>query len=896
MAKAGKPPDPTTVTAVALHPPTLGETPTAIGAPAPPPEALPPLPRGTAVGRYLIEGPLGEGGMGVVYLAHDPQLDRPVALKLLRPEALQGAGGSEGRNRLVREAHAMAKLNHPNVVAIYDSGVYGEQVFLAVEVVQGTNLGAWLREAPRGWREVLGIFLQAGRGLAAAHAAGLVHRDFKPENVLIGRGGEVKVADFGLARAAGTGPLESVLDPTAAPSAELIRDQILATPITRVGLLAGTPAYMSPEQLLGRGGDARADEFSFCVTLYRSLYGELPFEGPLDPSRPNSLRPPPTGSRVPAWVRRALLRGLSIEPEGRYGTLAELLDALADDPAVRRHRALSAAAMAALLAAAVGGTAWIALRLRAAADPCHDPGGKLAGVWDDSARRQVQAAFMATGAPEAAGMAAYALKAMDRASAAWLGAYRDACGATRLQRIQPEAALELRLDCLDEQRLDLRAAGEIMSHPEARDLSSAIGAAATLPLPLECADAHALSVVERPGPGQRHEVEVLRFRLAQGRALVGAGRYRAAVELLKPLPEEARAAGAPPLQIGALVALAGAHHWLNDYPQSIELDMRAEELAAVAHLDELATQAAAAVAFDEAVLGSPAADVDFWLTRAREDFRRIGRGGPAEYYLQRSIEIADHFRGHFEEAVAHARRALDLAERLFGSGRPETMYALANLAADLEPLGGYDEQLALFRRAIADADAVLGPKNQRALFPQLAVAELLFDLGRVDEAERALGDLSARLGTEERIQAAAGLAVRAALQAERGQRADSLRSAQRALDLAAGLGLLWSPNWSDIHRYVTEAYLRDGRPDLAVLEFERHLAHQQLTADSLGWVAFLRLGGWAYLDAGRPAKALPLLERALALSAAHPFYPDWAERLRSQIARALSQRRRAAPR
>ncbi len=881
MAKRGGPVEPTLNDLDG----SSGESPATLPA-GPPMSKLAP---GTTVGRYVIEGPLGEGGMGVVYVARDPQLDRRVALKLLRPGSVEGELGSEGRNRFVREAHAMAKLNHPNVVAIYDCEVYGDQVFLAVELVVGPTVLGWLREAPRDWREILEVFLKAGRGLAAAHAAGLVHRDFKPANVLIGKGGEVKVTDFGIARAATVEPGNTTQELVAA-AAELSANPLLATPLTRDGTVSGTPGYMAPEQMLGRGGDARTDEFSFCVALYRSLYGEWPFEGKLNPRRGKyRLKPAPKGTHVPKWVRRELLRGLSIKPEDRYPALTDLLDALADHPEVRLRRALALAGVAVLVLAAAAGSAFMVLRQRAAADPCHDPEGKLAGVWDDDARLRIRAAFDATTGPDAASTAAYAERAMDGASAAWLAAYRDACEATRGRHVQPEAALQLRLDCLDDQRFDLGAAAELLSHPEAGDPASVIGAATTLPLPSECADARALSVIEQPSPERRPQLEALRLKLARGRALLGAGKDLEAVKALEPLPDQAAALDAPALQANALKALADVYRRLDDYKRSSELNVRTESVAAAAHLEQLATRAAAAVAEDKTLLGSSPGEVDAWLERARGDLRRAGSGGAAEYYLELALEDAETFRGHDAAAVAHARRTLELAEKLFGSDRAETMWAANDLATDVEPLGSYEESISLLRKAVAGSDAILGPKSQQALTPQYNLARFLYNLGRTTEAEQALDGLFGRLGSQVRIQTAAGKALQAALLAERGRRAESLQAAGQAIEQAAGLHMLSNPNWSVVPQYAVEAYLRDGQPKVALEEYEKYLAHQEIAADSPGWVAFLRLGGWAYLDVGEPERAQPILERALKLSAAHAFYPGWVARLRYQLAKALSE-------
>lgn len=270
---------------------------------------------GAQMGRYVVEGLLGEGGMGVVYAATDPTLGRTVALKLLRP----GGGGDEGRARLVREAQAMARLSHPNVLPLFELGTEGERVFLAMERVEGPTLAGWLRERERPWREVLGLFLQAGEGLAAAHRAGLVHRDFKPANVLVGADGRPRVTDFGLVRHEAGGDEGFAGDGSGDPGEAL----------TRAGAAPGTPAYMSPEQLAGREVDARGDQFSFCVALHEALYGLRPFDARARGEARWSRVPVPRGPRLPGSVRAALERGLALEPEARFPSMEALLVALA---------------------------------------------------------------------------------------------------------------------------------------------------------------------------------------------------------------------------------------------------------------------------------------------------------------------------------------------------------------------------------------------------------------------------------------------------------------------------------------------------------------------------------------------------------------------------------------
>src|SRR5215468_7612378 len=258
--------------------------------------------RGVSIGRFIVLGPLGMGGMGMVLSAYDPQLDRKVALKLLRTD--RGALSEEGRARLVREAQAMARLNHPNVVAVYEV-VFGEVTgYLVMELVEGTTLRAWLAKNQPRWEQIVDLHIAAGAGLAAAHRAGLVHHDFKPDNVLVDGEGRPRVSDFGLAGAGRPG--------------------------------AGTQAYMAPEQLGGGTVDARADQYAFCVTLWEALHGERPVAGAA----------PPSSRKAPRWVDRALTRGLRAAPEERWPSMDDLLRVL------RRGR--RSGARLAGLAAAVG--------------------------------------------------------------------------------------------------------------------------------------------------------------------------------------------------------------------------------------------------------------------------------------------------------------------------------------------------------------------------------------------------------------------------------------------------------------------------------------------------------------------------------------------------------------
>ena len=298
-------------------------------------------PRPARVGRYQLGEALGTGGMGVVYRAYDPDLDREVAIKVVR------AGGDASETRLLREAQAMARLRHPNVVPIFDVGPAEGAVFVAMPLLEGGTLRRWLHSGARAFGEILDRFVAAGRGLAAAHAAGLVHRDFKPENVLLGSGGETQVSDFGLA---------CLANGEAAPPASASTPANTLAPgiITESNDVLGTPDYMAPEQLRGHPSDARADQFSFCVALWEALYGEAPFPEAADGTE-DALRarleaiaagpvPPPRRDR-PAWIAPLLVRGLAADPERRWPAMQALLDAIAARRAPRRWPWYLAAAL-----------------------------------------------------------------------------------------------------------------------------------------------------------------------------------------------------------------------------------------------------------------------------------------------------------------------------------------------------------------------------------------------------------------------------------------------------------------------------------------------------------------------------------------------------------------------
>ena len=366
------------------------------------------------VGRFQVTRLLGSGGMGVVYAANDPQLGRTVALKLIQPLT----GGERARERLLREAQAMAQLQHANVVGVFEVGVHGDQVYVVMEYVDGGTLGDWLRVRPRDWREVVDVLAQAGDGLAAAHAVGLVHRDFKPANILMG-GGRARISDFGLARATVTA---EELERTAEDSGGML----LASPLTRTGALLGTPAYMAPEQLRGEPASPASDQFAFGVVLYEALFGHRPFAGGsvgalMQAIEAGKMARPARKRALPGPVLAVIRRALALDPTRRYPDMPALLTALRS--ARRAHwrtPGLAALVSAGLLAGGVGLLSESRPDTAPAASVGACEGEPLAGVWDAERRAAVAGALAGD---------TRALAALDDYAAQWQERRASSCSA-----------------------------------------------------------------------------------------------------------------------------------------------------------------------------------------------------------------------------------------------------------------------------------------------------------------------------------------------------------------------------------------------------------------------------------------------------------------------------------
>ena len=537
------------------------------------------LPRGSNLGRYVIIESIGSGGMGTVYRAYDPQLNRGVALKILSVKHEDFQEAERAKARLIREAQALAQLSHPNVVAVHDAGTFEDDVFIAMELVEGKTLGDWLKEKKRAVKEILEVMIAAGRGLSAAHKAGLVHRDFKPGNVMVGDDGRVRVLDFGLARAADQ--QESVEDEQLVSEQEVqscesnepfdykeissdSSPNLLLSPLTHAGGILGTPMYMAPEQHLGLKTDARTDQFGFCVVLYEVLYGKRPFLATTMEKLKREVirqkvRPPSTDTDVPAWLWEIIYKGLSVEPEDRYATIDSLLEELDKDPEEVRHqrrlahrRKLLVVSMIMLMVFVPIGV-WYGLRYRTF-QLCKDVEGEFDGVWDNPTKASVQTALLGTEKSFAQGTWERVEITFDRYLAEWVRMRSDVCEARLIRGTQSEELFDLRMSCLRKRILEFGSLVEVFSKADAGVVQKAIQASMSLTSIAICADEEALRAPYPPPKTAeaRAKVESIRNKLTLVDALQKTGKYEEGVKLTEKLVTVANAVEYKPIQAKVL--------------------------------------------------------------------------------------------------------------------------------------------------------------------------------------------------------------------------------------------------------------------------------------------------------------------------------------------------------
>jgi tetratricopeptide (TPR) repeat protein len=751
-----------------------------------PAELVDQLHRGDTLGRYVVLDRLGVGGMGEVFAAYDPELDRKIAVKLLR-WGTDGSRSSSAAERLVREAKAMAKLSHRNVITVHDVGTHEGRVFVAMEFIDGGTLADWLRRGPYPWQTVVEQYLAAGAGLAAAHAHGLIHRDFKPANVLLGSDGRVRVADFGLARRARDSSPELrlvVLPGTSASETDRGSEPTRhGEPLTRTGVMLGTPAYMAPEQYDGTAIDARADQFGFCVALYEALYGERPFDDDNLHARmiavaAGHVREPPAGSSVPGWLRRVVLRGLAHDPQQRWPDMDTLLGELRRDPVrLRRRRLLASGLGCGLILAGVG-----VGRHMSAESPepavCVGDEQALGAAYDASDRAAIEQSFAALGATATGNEL---LVALDRWAQDWRDAWLEACRATRVRGDQSEDLLDRRMACLDQRRSQLTAFVDTMATADQDMAGRALTLLGELDPLAACSD-RATLLRQVPLPSEPERVAVIQAAqsgLEQVRLLQLAGRPRVAASMLaeqRPLVEQA--------DWGPLTAIyLAAEGWQRlreDRPAEAERLLHRAFTTAISIGDDSLARAiarrvaaagkdeperardsldwlelAAALAIregsDDAVLAHLAlvrsqilvtlGDHEQARAATEEALERLTRAEPEGTSIgsaRYQLGVIEAELGHHAAALAHVGAAEQAWAGKLGPDHPNFLAARSLRGRVARDTGDLATARAHFEAVLAIKRQNYGPDGSEALTLELELAQTLAVVGEPDALEEAL--------------------------------------------------------------------------------------------------------------------------------------------------------------
>lgn len=678
------------------------------------------------IGRFTTERVLGRGGMGVVYLAFDPDLDRRIALKLLRPSS---ARSGDSRARILREAQAMAQLSHPNVAAVHEVGVLEASVYLVMEYVDGPTLRQWLAQRPRAWREICAVFEAAGRGLVAAHERGLVHRDFKGDNVLIAADGSVKVVDFGLARAWNEGDSLEVTARTEEPASARSDASKLSSSLTRSGATVGTPRYMAPEQHMGRCPPA-ADQFALCVTLYEALYGTRPFPshsmGALVLAKQRGdILPPPRGVRVPRWLRRLVLRGLRPHPEERFASMAALVEALGR---FRRAPMRRIATGTTLLGAGAGIA--IAATWTPSAPTCDDTEARVARVWNDDVRATIADAFEATGLEIAPAALERARRQIDGYVATWSELAAQTCNDQDAGRSLVRHCLDRRLTQLD-RRLRILADADIEAVVSVDRLLPRAGGLHA------CVDPDGLrGTMALPDEDVRERVEAITSDLAVVEALADAQRHDEALERARALEELTADLSHLPLRAEILLRLGLLQQNAGDHATAHATLTEAVVVAERAGMDVLVAEgwlALARVFLDGT--GEPERARDS-VTIGEANAQRLD---PVPAPLAARIETmrgrVARGRGDFEAAEQAFERALAIQEANPDASPVDIAYTLTDLGRTAGSMSNVDEAARRLEEAKSLLAATVGDDHPLVATMHVERGIVFARQGKLEEAE-----------------------------------------------------------------------------------------------------------------------------------------------------------------
>lgn len=850
---------------------------------------------GDVIHRHRLSGLLGTGAMGVVYRATDLALGRSVAIKLLHHSCVD----PRLEHRLAREASTLAQLSHPNVVRVFDVGRANGRTFIAMELVEGPTLRQWLRERPRSVAAIVDAFIAAAMGLSAAHAVGVIHRDFKPENVLVGQDGRVRVTDFGLALESAAAQIVTQPGRGSGGSGQSIGAERSSGTFATVG----TPAYMAPEQHLGHDVSPACDQFALCVALYEALWGERPFPGrTYEELRAAVLRGAIAPGRkpnrdVPRGLEQAILRGLSRDPSQRHASMAELIAALR-----RRPRSWRALAAAAGLVAVAGSSLAMAARTSIG---CEGVGAELESVWSEHSRGRVQHAFAATGTSYAEAATTHTLATLDEHAARWRTVRRDVCESRR-SGVTTEAGHLAATACLAQRSRMLAATVALLARADAAVVERASSLVGELDAPEACRDAE---TGPRPEADDDPEQARLQALLDEATVLRRAGhvaeahalheRHRAAFDALPASPLRARAL----LSLGmieqerrspdaAIAALRAAHQLAQEHSMARETSVAALRLAGV-YCDLVGDREIAQVWLRNGQLASRSAD-DPELTSAalrtaamlhraegqhpqaraeyQDGLRILVREGKTDPLITAGVwlmlsGVSRHLR-EYTRAELEARQSLVIARTELGASHPFVARVYGGLADTALARGDLREGRAFIDAGVA-IERLQSPRRS------LTLPTLLYQRGQIEseagEYTKAIATLEEAASLYEAAgaeqKAAAPLTVIGLAQLELGLLDAAHANVSRALELEYRRGQVGRTDEAlALHNLATVESVM-GRTDDARARFTKAIELWEATLGPEARTLSLALGGLGQLElaAGNPVVARALLERALPL-------------------------------
>lgn len=737
------------------------------------------------IGRYLVISRLGAGGMGIVFAAYDPELDRKIAIKLIKSAGTQR--NDIARTRLLREAQALAKVEHPNVVAVYDVGTHEGSVFIAMEYIDGRTLRQWLAEEPRELTEIVGMFKAAAKGVGAAHDTGLVHRDLKPDNIMIGADGRVRVMDFGLARAhasfhqgapsldgravleddgrteedlaaaamqrikgrlAGLGKLGSSPSSSATADTMSADDGAPDVPsvdakdpfgesLTKTGAMLGTPAYMAPEQVAGHAVDARTDVFALSVCLFEAVYRRRPFAADSLPelltkildATPSAV---PSSSAAPAHLRRAIERGMAKRPADRPADM----DALAASLQAPAPKGRSAWVAVGLLGLAGGGAwAWLG-----ADDVCTEGQARLDEVWSPSSAAEIHAHWGTLDLPYAEATLERAEADIDVYAEGWVRSWTDACEATRVANVQSEATLDRRVACLEERRAALGEHVASLAAAEAETAELAATAGGELPGLDACADVSSL-LREGSAPADPEiaaKVDAARAELAVISVDRRFGRYELAAERIAALEETAEELAFDPL----LAAVRLEHGRLDErrghYDDASKRLSDAALRGRRSRADDVAAEAEVELVFVVGLRRAQPEEAAWWANHAEAAVERHREPEIWRARLQNFSGVARFAAGETDAGLEQIETAVAASEAALGELHPDTLEAMNNLGVGFRRAGELTRAENVHREALRRRREVFGSAHPEVAKSLQALAGVL--IKRSDPAAKPMLD------------------------------------------------------------------------------------------------------------------------------------------------------------